>query len=198
MSPILGIWASQNYVRVTNSYESIATVTVGSGGAANVEFTSIPSTYTHLQIRYMAATDRSNFNVDVPYMQVGNGSIDTGANYSFHNLNVRADSVLSADAGSNSTNIYYLYASSSARIASTFAVGVIDILDYANTNKYKTIRSLNGCDLNGTPSSQGGALSLTSGNWRSTSAITHIRITPVIGPNFTQYTQFALYGIRGA
>ena len=53
MAPILGIWASQNYSRysITGSYESIATVTVGSGGSSYIEFTSIPGTYTHLQIR---------------------------------------------------------------------------------------------------------------------------------------------------
>ena len=50
--PILGILAS-SYPAVSTSYESIATVTVGSGGAANVEFTSIPGTYTHLQIRML-------------------------------------------------------------------------------------------------------------------------------------------------
>ena len=32
-------------------FESIATVTVGGGGAASIEFTSIPGTYQHLQIR---------------------------------------------------------------------------------------------------------------------------------------------------
>ena len=52
--PILGIIASQDYNRVTNSYESIATVTVGSGGSSSLTFSSIPATYTHLQIRYMA------------------------------------------------------------------------------------------------------------------------------------------------
>jgi hypothetical protein len=50
--PILGIIASAITGNlVTTSYESIATVTVGGGGAATVAFTSIPATYTHLQIR---------------------------------------------------------------------------------------------------------------------------------------------------
>jgi hypothetical protein len=54
---ILGIIASSKLSAV-GDYESIATVTVGSGGAANVEFTSIPATYTHLQLRLLAS--RSN------------------------------------------------------------------------------------------------------------------------------------------
>jgi hypothetical protein len=199
--PILGIIASQNYSRVTNSYESISTVTVGSGGTAQIDFTSIPATYTHLQLRFTAATDRSAFVVDLPVMQVGNGSIDTGNNYSCHNVAFRADSVMASDNYPNAPYMYFMYAASSALVSNTYGVGVIDLLDYANTNKYKTFRALSGCDLNGTPGgggSIGGALSFVSGNWRSTSAITNIRLTPVIGPNFTQYSSFALYGIKGA
>ena len=59
MSPILGIIASQDYTRVTNSYESIATVTVGSP-VSSITFSSIPATYTHLQIRGII---RNNANV---------------------------------------------------------------------------------------------------------------------------------------
>ena len=178
------------------SYESIATVTVGSGGASNVEFTGISSSYAHLQIRCIMRTDRS-YPLDIPYIQVGNGSIDTGANYSFHRLYGNG-STASADGGANSTDMYTMVSSSSTGGADIFAAGIIDILDYANTNKYKTIRLLSGVDLNGTPSGVGGQLYFSSGNWRSTSAITNIRITPVVGPNFVQYTQFALYGIKGA
>jgi hypothetical protein len=48
--PILGIIASSK-LTVSNSYESIATTTVGSGGSATVTFSSIPATYKHLQVR---------------------------------------------------------------------------------------------------------------------------------------------------
>ena len=51
-----------NPVIMPGSYESIATVTVGSGGAASVEFTSIPSTYTHLQIRAIVRTNYTSSN----------------------------------------------------------------------------------------------------------------------------------------
>jgi hypothetical protein len=43
-----------------SSYESIATVTVGSGGSSSIDFTSIPSTYKHLQLRIMANANASN------------------------------------------------------------------------------------------------------------------------------------------
>jgi len=68
---------------------------------------------------------------------------------------------------------------------------VIDVLEYGNTNTYKTLRGLGGEDANGS-----GYISLNSGNWRSTAAITAIKIYPDTG-NFKQYSSFALYGIKG-
>jgi hypothetical protein len=75
--------------------------------------------------------------------------------------------------------------------ASVFGAGVIDILDYANTSKYKTIRTLSGWDKNG-----GGNVGLSSGLWLSTSAISSIVIGSQTG-NLVTNTQFALYGIKG-
>jgi hypothetical protein len=82
--PILGIIASAITGNlVTTSYESIATVTVGSGGAANVEFTSIPATYTHLQVRGIGRSLEANTGVDVQYLRFNS---DTGSNYAWHQL----------------------------------------------------------------------------------------------------------------
>ena len=78
--------------------------------------------------------------------------------------------------------------------ANIFGVGIVDILDYTNTNKNKVFRSINGDDLNGE-----GFASLTSGVWNSTSAITSITFGSVDGgTNMPQYSTFALYGIKGA
>ncbi len=72
-----------------------------------------------------------------------------------------------------------------------YAAGGLDILDYADTNKYKTCRLLWGQDLNG-----GGRVALQSANWQKTAAITQIDFSCATG-NFMQYSQFALYGIKG-
>jgi hypothetical protein len=80
------------------------------------------------------------------------------------------------------------YASSTA--ASVYGANVIDILDYANTNKYKTARGLGGYDTNG-----GGEILFSSGNWRSTAAITSITLN-TDATNWTTATTFALYGIK--
>jgi hypothetical protein len=191
VSPILGIIASQNYPRVTNSYESIATVTVGSGGAANVEFTSIPATYTHLQIRGIARTDRTAYFLD--YGKVTFNS-DTSSVYTTHHLYGDGSGAFTfADTNTAFTWIMRFAAVASPTPSNTFGAFVVDILDYKDTNKFKTIRNLGGADTNGA-----GELGLFSGLWRNTAAISTITIAPGGGTQFNQYTQFALYGIKGA
>ena len=169
------------------SYESIQTVTVGSGGSASISFTSIPSTFKHLQIRGIARGNGGAF-YDRPLIQFNS---DTGSNYSWHYLEGYNTST-GAAAGTSQTFISEYYAASGAgATASVFGAMVLDILDYADTNKYKTTRSLAGLDSN----TVGGALQLASGSWRNTAAISTITLS---GFTFQQYSQFALYGIKGA
>lgn len=164
----------------TNSYESISTVTVGAGGASSVSFSSIPSTYKHLQVRcfYLAANAGSaRYTI--------NG--DTAANYSIHGLQGNG-SAASAWAYPNETKQLFI----TGELSATYpAVAVIDILDYSSTNKVKTTRTLSGFDQNGA-----GAVGLVSGAWYNTgTAINSLTFTPQSG-NFNQYSSFALYGIR--
>ena len=166
----------------TNSYESISTVTVGSGGTTNIEFTSISSSYTHLQIRSTNIFSLADQAIGV---QVNS---DTSGNYSWHRL-YGSGSAASADASSSTTTMYLTFG---AGATNREAPSIIDILDYANTNKFKTFRCLSGGDNNG-----GGFIGFTSGLWRSTSAITSIKLT-ASGGNFNQYSSFALYGIKGS
>lgn len=181
--------ASNSVTPVTpTSYESIATVTVGSGGAANVEFTSIPNTYSHLQVRCLVRGDRASTRIDIAMRY----NSDSGANYyAVHALEGNGTSATAYADSTNNRNIPG-YVSAGSATASVFGSEIIDILDYANTNKYKTFRSLGGVDVNGT-----GYISLRSGLWLSTSAISSILFFPD-GGNFAQYSTFALYGIKGA
>jgi len=179
--PILGTVASQFSSKPFNSYESIQTVTVGAGGTATVTFSSIPATYTHLQIRGIARAS-ADTQLDVTL------NSDTGSNYSYHTL-LGYGSGTDSSGGATQAKIVM---EAMTNTASVFAAYVIDILDYANTNKYKTSRNLAGYDNN-----SGGRVSLNSGNWRNTNAITSITLT-CRSDNFQQYSQFALYGIKGA
>jgi len=173
------------------SYESIATVTVGGGGAANVEFSSIPATYTHLQIRGIARDANSAFRDSI---QIRFNS-DTGSNYSAHYL-VGNGASASAFAWTSDSRILGPFAVGDLGLSNNFSASVIDILDYTNTNKYKTTKTLNGFDNNnnGSVDFDKGIVGISSGLWQSTSAIN--TITLFSAGNWSQYTQFALYGVK--
>lgn len=177
MSPILGIIASQNYPRSTTSYDSIATVTVGSGGSTQIDFTSIPGNYKHLQLR-LTAKGSTNLYSPIRF----NGDSPT-TNYKIHELYGNGSTVTStADSNAYLNNI----------LGTNFNAVVIDILDYTSANKNKTVRMLNGIDNNGT-----GSIIFASILWmNSTDAISSIRFTVNTG-NFAQYSSFALYGVKG-
>ncbi len=170
-----------------SSYESIATISVGSGGTANIEFTSIPSTYEHLQIRGIARTNRA-LTRDALKITV-NGNTST---YGYHNLFGNGTSV-TAQGFANEADIAFNDIAGNTATASVFGVMIIDILDYASTTKVKTLRGLGGYDNNGS-----GAVGFNSGAYfGNTNALTSIKLQSYGGSAFQQYTTFALYGIKG-
>ena len=185
--PILGITASSITGSTQTAYQSIATVNVTSN-VPNVEFTSIPATYTHLQIRAIGRSTRAENNTALN-MQFNS---DTGSNYSWHRLDGDG-SAASSGAGTTQTSIIVDRFTASTATASQFGAFILDILDYANTNKYKTTRNLGGYDNNGN-----GLITLGSGLWQNTNAITSIKLIDRSGNNLIQYSKFALYGIKGA
>lgn len=191
MSPlILGIMASSQ-PGATNSYESIATVSVGSGGQTTISFTSIPATYKHLQIRGVLRTNRATFGNDGLYVKINGNS----SNYSQHYI-LGDGAAASASGGGGNTQILIGWAGTNAGNSS--AANVIDILDYADANKYKTIRNLAGVDLNGTVAGFGGLVALHSGMYYGgTGAITQLDFTSSNAATFQQYSHLALYGIKG-
>ena len=183
--PILGVIDSGKSGHLsTNSYASIGTVTVGSGGASTITFSSIPSTYTHLQIRIFGKGN----NADVYDAANLTYNGDTGANYTLHWLTGNGSSASALGlTPRNEIRAAYIGGATSPSIGS----GIVDILDYSNTNKYKTLRSLSGADANGS-----GNIFFMSGLWMSTSAISSMTLTPVFGSSFSQYSSFALYGVK--
>jgi len=167
----------------------IATSTVGAGGVATVTFSSIPANYEHLQLRYITRNNRSGQSVDAINIRA-NG--DTAANYANHRL--QSDGSNGSSSGGTSLG-YAIFGQTTASTAtaSVFAVGIMDILDYSNTSKYKTFRTLSGFDANGS-----GYAGLYSGLWQSTAAINSLTISSNDGSGILQYSSFALYGIKRA
>lgn len=177
---IPGVIASSQFV-VTSSFESIATAT-GTGSSGTITFSSIPSTYQHLQLRVNSKNTSGNNLV----MQLNS---DTGTNYTRHYLRGDGTSV-TASGQTSQSQIEFMGSGSGTPYP---AVLIIDIHDYASTSKYKTIRNLSGQDENGS-----GTITLSSGLWLSTSAVNSITFKISSSGSFTTDSTFALYGIKGS
>ena len=179
---LIGIIASSGGAAAGTDFESIATVTLGSP-ASSASFSSIPSTYSHLQIRMLA-----NMNADINIRFNG----DTSTSNAYHFLYGAGSTPVSGADTSGKTFGYLGYGGFGGSTA--FTAGVIDILDYTSTNKAKTVRSLTGNDGNTT----GGGVMLASSLWFATpAAISSITIFSNGGANFGTNSSFALYGIKG-
>ena len=169
---------------VTNSYESIATYTIGSGGAASIEFTGIPQTFKHLQLR-LTATGSTNTVVQGRF-----NSDSTYTNYRTHWL---LGDGSSASASTRQESAWAGIFNGFVSTSSVAPASVTDILDYSNTNKNTTTRSLIGWENNGS-----GYIYLASSLWLNTAAVTSLKIFPYNeSSSFAQYTHAALYGIKG-
>lgn len=192
LNVISGLLSGGAAPAAATSYESIASYTIGSGGALDVTFSSIPSTFKHLQIRYLLRNSGANVTDGYSTVQF-NGDTSSSSYYFGHLLyGTGSGSGTTAALGTNAI-IFTGGGAGNNAAANIFGAGVIDILDYANGNKYPTVRSLGGVDANGS-----GQIYLSSGSWYNTAAITSIRFgTAAFGANMMQYSHVALYGIKG-
>ena len=162
-----------------STYTPIATTTLGSA-ATSYTFSSIPTTYTDLILVLNGSFDAFN-NVR---FQVGNGSVDTGSNYSVTRL-LGDGSAGQSDRVSNATGGYVI------TINTNQVMGVMHFQNYSNTTTYKTILARGGAP---------GTSDYVSANvnlWRSTSAINTIKIYPNSG-NMNTGTTLTLYGLAAA
>ena len=176
------------------AFDSIATVTA-TGSESLLSFTSISGTYKSLQIRGITKdTDTTLYGPTSAYVSLRFNS--TASGYMNHSLYGNGSSAV-AYAGTTSNSIMELpgtYMSSNATYANMFATFIIDIHDYASTTKNKTVRMIAGNDANGNGTTNA-VVSLNSGLWNNTAAITSIGLYSAAG-NFAAGSTFALYGIN--
>lgn len=178
MSPILGIFASRQSAPAS-SYESIATVS-SSGSSGTLSFTSIPGSYSALQIRGL-------YSGDGGFLFTLNGN--TSAVYTGHNL--RADGTTLYAAGNATANGYANFTTTPTGSSLNLHACIIDIVDYASTSKNKTVRMFDGYEDNSS-----GVVALFSAGFLSASAITSITLDA--NGTWRNKTTFSLYGIKGA
>jgi hypothetical protein len=170
------------------AYEQIATA-FGTGSSGVVTFSSIPSTYKHLQIR-IVSREANGVRSDNPGFRITlNGS--TASNYARHILQGNGSAVTSA-ASSAAAFMLNGFSAGASNDTNSFGATIIDILDYASASKNTTLRTLSGSSTSSNP-----RIGLHSGLWNVTDAVTSITLTDNEGLNYTSSSRFSLYGIKG-
>ena len=167
---------------MATTYTLISSVTVGSGGAANIEFTSIPQTYTDLIIK---SSVRGTLSADVV-------SLDISFNSSTSTFSQKYLVSNAGGAFTGSQARWVTYTDGGTATANTFSNDEIYIPNYASNN-YKSFSSDSVEEQNGATAYMG----LFAGLWSTTSPITSITLTPASG-NITQNSTAYLYGISNA
>ena len=180
----LGIFSAAGAGVVAGTYELITSSILGSSQSSVVfDTTGLGSNYKHLQMRIVAKTDGGDANEAM----ILRFNSDTGTNYGYHIL--RGNGSAASSVNESSINKIFFQRFAGNATTGFFGSSVLDILDAFSTTKNKTTRNLGGVAT--------GVVSLDSGLWRNTAAITTISLLPQIGTNFVTGSRFSLYGIRG-
>ena len=173
---------------IPTDFESIATLT-GNGSANNLTFSSIPSTYKHLQIRSLVGLAGGQSFAALEF------NADSSATYAWHRLFADGASV-GASGLTTRTNTHSTIMTGGNTVPNALAASIVDIHDYASTTKNKTVRTFSGLDTNNNVTDYN-FLQLSSALWPSTSAITTIKIISLNSLAFSRTSVFSLYGIKG-
>lgn len=171
---------------MANTFVKIASSTVGSGGAANITFTSIPSTYTDLCLKISARTEQTAVSQDLILQFNG----DTGANYTTRRLEGNGSGAASDSASSGALYGSFMPMSAASATANTFGNGEAYIPNYAGS-ALKSFSTDSAAETNATATK----MALCAALWNSTAGITSILIRSYAGNNLSQYTTAILYGI---
>lgn len=171
---------------MANTYTLIASYTVGSGGAANIAFSSIPQTYTDLMLMFSCrSTNVSNYadtNVTI-----------SGGTYSGVGKVLYAINGTTVGTYSPGSDPFFAYVAAANNTANIFGNGYVYIPNYTSTiNKTVTGDSVGENNGNNT------ILALSAGLYTSSTAITTVTLTPNGSTNFVQYSTAYLYGIKNS
>lgn len=174
------------------SYDLIETIALESA-SATVEFTSIPQTYQHLEVRYNAWTDRTANFLDDLNISFGNTTYDTGSNYQWRLWGASGDGARFTLANSNTT----FFQSAICIGGNTYknGIGVFLIENYAQTDVNKGIHGSMAFHTN--DASDLNRFGYWDGIWRSTNALERIKFSAA-NSNINTYSRFSLYGIKGS
>ena len=170
---------------MANTYTLIANSTVGSGGSATIEFTSIPSTYTDLLVKISARSNRADWQDIVKF------------NFNSNTSNLKWAEIMGYSTTiENNTSTSFMGAgriSANTTTSNTFGNTEIYIPNYNLSNNKGSLG-----DSSGENNGSLGINSLAANLWSNTSAITSITLGLVDGTLFLQYSTATLYGIKSS
>lgn len=173
---------------MANTYVAISTVTVGSGGAASIEFTSIPQTYTDLCLLISARSEvAGSFSDEV--IKLNNATTTYTNRYIYGN----GSSALSGSDAYTSIGGFTAGMPGNTATANTFGNKIIYIPNYAGSNN-KTYSVDGAAETNATLA----YLHLLAGLRSNTDAVTSIVLVTDSGADYAQYSTATLYGIRSS
>ena len=176
--------------------EAIAT-TYLEADAASVTFSSLGS-YEHLQLRYSIRSDYDTTNnYDSIYIRfaTGGGAIDTGTNYSIHQM-YAVQTTKGASAGIGQTGIYVVgMADTPASAATEYGQTIVDILDYRNASKNTTVVATSSTGAKNTSTAY---MVFASGLWDNAGAVDQIQLSTYTSSNFVRGSEFTLYGLKSS
>jgi hypothetical protein len=164
---------------MANTYTLISSVAVGSGGAATVTFSSIPTDYTDLVILYSTRAESTGTTWI-------NLTFNTGGTYTKQYI-FGTGSVVNAGSGVFATN------NNASYTANVFANGEIYIPNYLSSNA----KSIIGTSVNENNATQV-ETAMGSQLWSGTAAISTITFATDTGTDLAEYSNVYLYGISNA
>jgi hypothetical protein len=169
------------------SMEAISGIVLPSGvsGMYRIDFNNIPQTYSSLKLVLFGQTK---------YATAGFSGLNTYLNYDTTETNYWRHYLIgngSTVAGGSGNNSAFGYLNGGNSLSKAYGICIIDILDYTNTNKYKTLRAISGSDNNDISS---GYAIKNSMLWKNTAATNSITLVSYY--EYGQYSSFSLYGIK--
>ncbi len=189
MTPILGTIASTISGNLAfPSMEYIATYEVPSTTVSQITFSNISQNYTHLHIRGVARNSHPVYNDGSLYWQ--HNGVGQGQYHNYYILPTGSPSLSSGGAGGAGTPFGVV--PTATVTAGYYAQWILDMFDYKNTNKNKTVQfrsAYAGGSVN--------AFAMGSASYaNNTNATTQITLYSLTS-DFNQYTKFTIYGIKG-
>jgi hypothetical protein len=161
-----------------------------SGSTGTFTFSDLPSNYTHLQLRLLG---RSVESQTTPYDVVITLNGANPTTFAYHRLSGNGQSASSANLPSDNVIRAPLCITNAAHTSNAFGAVIFDFLDYANTNKGKTVQILSGYSNNTSSDPAAGWVNHTSSAWFDNAAINQLQVFTF--GNWANGSRADLYGI---